>query len=87
MFPGLRFGAPYFVWYGQDDAATVDNADKYVYAVSNDGHFEDGHDYVLGRVLRTKLPDLFATDWSFYTGGTAWRMATGFRIWPPPPHS
>ncbi|MGH9447350.1 MAG: hypothetical protein ACRD3O_16690, partial [Terriglobia bacterium] len=69
MFPGMRFGAPYFVWYGKDGAAAVDNADKYVYAVSNNGHFEDGDNYVLGRVLKTKLPDLSAADWSFYTGG------------------
>ncbi|MGH9345572.1 MAG: hypothetical protein ACRD19_17630 [Terriglobia bacterium] len=69
MFPGKRFGAPYFVWYGKDGAAAVDNAYKYIYAVSNNGHFEAGHDYVLGRVLRTKLPDLSAADWSFYSGG------------------
>ena len=69
MFPGMRFGAPYFVWYGKDGAAAVDNADKYVYAVSNNGHFEGGDDYILGRVLRTKLPDLSAADWSFYTTG------------------
>ncbi len=69
MFPGLRFGAPYFVWYGKNGAATVDNADKYVYAISNNGHFEDGDNYVLGRVLKSKLPDLNAADWQFYTGG------------------
>jgi hypothetical protein len=69
MFPGLRFGAPYFVWYGRDGAASVDNAGKYVYAVANNGHFEDGDDYILGRVLKKKLPDLNATDWQFYAGG------------------
>jgi hypothetical protein len=69
MFPGLRFGAPYFVWYGKDGAATVDNADKYVYAVANNGHFEDGDDYILGRVLKSKLPDLNAADWQFFNGG------------------
>ena len=69
MFPGQRFGAPYFVWYGRDGAAKVDHADQYVYAVSNDGHFESGDNYVLGRVLRTRLPDLNAADWSFYQGG------------------
>jgi hypothetical protein len=71
MFPGRRFGAPYFVWYGKDGAASVDNADKYVYAVSNNGFFENGDDYVLGRVPRSKLPDLSAPDWSFYRGGNA----------------
>lgn len=69
MFPGLRFGAPYFVWYGKDGAAKVHNADKYVYAVSNDGHFEDGDNYALGRVLKSKLPDLNAADWQFFAGG------------------
>jgi hypothetical protein len=68
MFPGLRFGAPYFVWYGKDGTASVDNADKYVYAVANNGHFEDGDNYILGRVLKSKLPDLNAADWQFYTG-------------------
>lgn len=69
MFPGLRFGAPYFVWYGKDGAASVHNADKYVYAVANNGHFEDGDNYILGRVPRKKLPDLNAADWQFFTGG------------------
>jgi len=69
MFPGLRFGAPYFVWYGRNGAATMDNADKYVYAVSNNGHFEDGDNYVLGRISRGRLPDLKAADWQFYAGG------------------
>jgi len=69
MFPGKRFGAPYFVWYGKDGEASVDNADKYVYAVANNGHFEAGDDYILGRVLRTQLPNLSAADWTFYTKG------------------
>jgi hypothetical protein len=69
MFPGLRFGAPYFVWYGRDGAGSADRANQYVYAVSNNGHFEDGDDYILGRVLRRKLPELNSGDWQFYTGG------------------
>jgi hypothetical protein len=69
MFPGLRFGSPYFVWYGQDGAASVDNADKYVYAVANNGHFEDGDNYILGRVLKSKLSALNAADWQFFNGG------------------
>ena len=69
MFPGLRFGAPYFVWYGKNGEADVDNADQYVYAVANNGHFEDGDNYILGRVSRNKLPDLRGADWEFYTGG------------------
>jgi hypothetical protein len=73
MFPGLRFGAPYFVWYGKNGAASVHHADKYVYAVANNGHFEDGDNYILGRVLKDKLPDLNAADWQFYQGGDGMR--------------
>jgi hypothetical protein len=69
MFPGRRFGAPYFVWYGKDGAATVDNANKYVYAISNDGFFENGDDYVIGRVARSKLANLSGAEWAFYVGG------------------
>jgi hypothetical protein len=69
MFPGLSFGSPYFVWYGKDGAASVDNADKFVYAVANNGHFEDGDNYILGRVPKNKLPALNAADWQFYNGG------------------
>lgn len=69
MFPGTRFGTPYFVWYGKDGAASVDNADRYVYAVSSNGYFENGDDYVIGRVLRSKLSELSAADWSFYIEG------------------
>ena len=46
-----------FVWYGKDGQGSVDNAGKYVYAVSNNGHFEDGDNYIIGRVLKTKLAD------------------------------
>jgi hypothetical protein len=53
MFAGLRFGAPYFVWYGKNGHADVDNGDQYVYAISNNGHFEDGDNYILGRVSRS----------------------------------
>ena len=69
MFPGLGFGAPYFVWYGQDGKASVDNANKYVYAVANNGHFEDGDYYILGRVSKKELPRLNGEDWQFFTGG------------------
>jgi hypothetical protein len=76
MFPGLRFGAPYFVWYGQDGVAAVDNADRYVYAVANNGHFEDGDDYILGRVLKSRLSKLDGADWEFYTGGNGMSSAS-----------
>jgi hypothetical protein len=73
MFPGTRFGAPYFVWYGKDGTADADGADRYVYAVSNNGYFENGDNYVLGRVPRAKLSQQSAHDWSFYTKGDGMR--------------
>ena len=69
MFPGMKFGAPYFVWYGQNGKASRDNANRFVYAVANNGHFEDGDFYILGRVAKSKLPGLNGADWEFYTGG------------------
>src|SRR5206468_8890888 len=31
--------------------------------------FEAGDDYILGRALRTQLPNLSAADWTFYKAG------------------
>jgi hypothetical protein len=70
MFPGNRFAAPYFVQYGQDGHETnADGSDKYVYALSNNGFWDNGDYVVLGRVLRTKMSDLNGADWQFYTEG------------------
>ncbi len=68
IFPGSRFATPYFVEYGQDGRASVDNADRYVYALSNDGFWDNGNNLVLGRVARSKIGHLGATDWQFYGG-------------------
>ena len=70
MFPGSRFAAPYFIQYGQDGKeAVADNSDKYVYALSNNGFWDNGDYLVLGRVLRSKIGALSAKDWQFYTEG------------------
>jgi hypothetical protein len=70
MFPGSRFATPYFVEYGQDGHETnADGSEKYVYALSNNGFWDNGDYVVLGRVLRSKMPDLNAADWQFYTTG------------------
>jgi hypothetical protein len=69
MFPNA-FTMPEFINYGRDDnaASTADGGDKYVYAISNDGWAYDGNYLILGRVLRSKIADLNAADWQFYTG-------------------
>jgi len=72
MWPGPRFGAPYFIHYGQNGGqVTADGADQYVYALSNNGFWNGGDDYILARVPRRKLPDLNAADWTYYAGGAA----------------
>jgi hypothetical protein len=70
MFATGRFATPYFIHYDQDGAApAVDNAEAYIYAISNNGFWCNGDNYVLGRVERAKLDRLDASDWTFYTGG------------------
>jgi hypothetical protein len=69
MFPGTRFGSPFFVKYGKDGAGHVHNADKYVYAVANNGFWENGDDMILGRVLKTQIARLQASDWQFFMSG------------------
>jgi hypothetical protein len=73
MWPGSRFGAPYFIHYGQNGGSvTNDDADKYVYSISNNGFWDDGDDYILGRVPRSKISALNPA-----TSGTEHR-ATGY---------
>ena len=78
MWPGPRFGAPGFIHYGRNGGnVTRDGADRWVYALSNNGFWNGGDDLILARVRRTDLPKLNATDWQYFTGGdglpdTAW---------------
>lgn len=70
MWPGRRFGAPFFVHYGENGGqVTQDGAERYAYAISTNGFWNDGDDYIIGRVERRKLPDLNPADWTYYTGG------------------
>jgi hypothetical protein len=69
MFPGRRFATPYFIEYGQDGKATLDNADKFVYAISNNGFWDNGDNLIVGRVRRDKIGNLNGKDWEYYTGG------------------
>ena len=55
MFPSNRFSTPYFIYYGKDGTApAVDNAEKFIYAVSNNGFWNNGDKYILGRVERSE---------------------------------
>jgi hypothetical protein len=62
MFPGPAFATPFFVDFGRDSAAAVD---RYVYAISSDGAWNNGAAMRLGRVPRDRLAELDAADWEF----------------------
>ncbi len=73
MWPWPAFGAPFFVHYGKNGGnVTHDEADRYVYAMSNNGFWNDGDQYTLGRVPRTQLAAMDASDWSYFTGSGRW---------------
>ena len=65
MFPGRVFSNPFFVQYGKDGKASKHGADQYVYAVSNDGTWNNGNWMTLGRVSRGLLGRLDPDDWEF----------------------
>jgi hypothetical protein len=70
LFPGSRFATPYFIDYGQDGhQAVADGSDHYVYALSNNGFWDNGDNMILGRVLRSKIGDLNSQDWQFLKSG------------------
>lgn len=70
MWSSKKFSTAFFVKYGQDGGRTSqDGQDKYVYAISNDGYWNCGSHFYLGRVLRPKIGRLQAADWDFYADG------------------
>lgn len=68
MFPGHTFANPSFVQYGKDGKGTKDGSDKFVYAVSNDGTWNNGNSMSLGRVPRDRIANLNPHDWEFVHG-------------------
>lgn len=70
MWPGGAFGAPFFVHYGRNGGEVDrDGADRYVYAVSTNGFWNDGDSLIFGRVLRNRIGMLNPSDWQYYRGG------------------
>ncbi len=70
MWTNKKFSTAFFFKYGQDGGRThQDDQNKYVYAISNDGYWDDGSAFYLGRVLRSKLSKLDARDWQYYSNG------------------
>lgn len=67
MFPGRTFSTPFFVQHGIDDRRQ-DESDLYIYAVSNDGAWNNGNWMTLGRVPRDRIDRLAARHWEFAHG-------------------
>lgn len=63
LFPGRQFPTPFFVQFGKDYG---DAMDDYVYAVSNNGGWNNWDYMLLARVPRNKLPALRAADWEVF---------------------
>ncbi|MER6467076.1 hypothetical protein ABT278_42335, partial [Streptomyces sp. NPDC001228] len=70
-FPA-RFGAPAFIQYGPGGAGGADGSDQYVYAMSNDGWWDNGNSIILGRVPRSAISNLRSSDWQYYAGSGSW---------------
>lgn len=68
MFPGQVFSTPFFVHYGQDGCGGKDGGEKYLYAVSSDGVWNNGSTMTLGRVHLERLPKLDGRMWEFFQG-------------------
>jgi hypothetical protein len=68
MFSGRHFATPYFIHY-PERRLHDDGADLSVYAISNNGFWDNGDRMILGRVLRSKIAALRGEDWEYYTGG------------------
>ncbi|HMD85495.1 MAG TPA: hypothetical protein VKO18_12445 [Terriglobia bacterium] len=69
MWPGPKFGAPFFVHYGKNGGnVDRDGASEYVYAASTNGFWNDGDSLILGRARRKALPRLDASDWEYFMG-------------------
>jgi hypothetical protein len=68
MFPGRAFSTPFFLQYGKDGQGNKDGSDQFVYAVSNDGAWNNGNWMILGRVHKDRIGRLERRDWEFIHG-------------------
>ena len=70
MWTNKRFSTAFFFKYGQNGGSTrQDEQDQFVYAISNDGYWNCGSAFYLGRVPRAKIGQLNVADWQYYCDG------------------
>jgi hypothetical protein len=68
MFPGTTFATPMFLEYGKNGKRGPHGADRFVYAVSSNGVWNNGSSMIMGRVPRTRIGRLDPRDWEFIHG-------------------
>ena len=67
MWTNKMFSTAFFFKYGQNGGSTrQDDQNQFVYAISNDGYWNCGSAFYLGRVPRAKIGNLNAADWQYY---------------------
>jgi hypothetical protein len=65
-----KSNARLFFGYGQDSGHTrQDGQNKYVHAISNDGYWNDGSAFYLGRVLHFRIGILNVRYWQYCSNG------------------
>lgn len=70
MWTNKMFSTGFFFKYGQNGGQTrQDEQDRYVYAMSNDGYWNSGSAFYLGRVPRATIGNLNASDWEYFSKG------------------
>src|ERR1019366_8154170 len=65
LWPCVSFSTPFFVQFGQDYREAIDD---FVYAVSNDGAWNNGNYLTLRRCPRQRLGNLSALDGEMFAG-------------------
>ncbi len=71
MWTNPKFSTAFFFKFGQNGGSTTQDAqDKYVYAISNNGYWNCGSAFYLGRVSRSKIGDLNVADWEYLSDGS-----------------
>lgn len=71
MWTSRKFSTAFFVKYGQNGGNTKqDNQDRYVNAIFNDGYWNCGSAFYLGRVARSRIGDLHPADWEYLANGS-----------------
>ena len=72
MFPGSHFATPYFVQYAGITRPSPHQG-PYVYALSNNGYWDNGDYLIVGRVRRDRIQRLQAADWEYLADENASR--------------